>query len=109
MRFNKAVSAIYLRYTVYLFLVLMSLTYLLGFYRLALTELIVLTIMMIFLYICVANKLEFKKVLHLVLMILSFVLMINGFVHEKSLEIVSFAVFGLYNAIMLFTLNKNNK
>lgn len=106
MKFNKTVLAVYLRFTIYMFLVLMTLTYLFVFYRLALAELIVLTIIMICFYICTGNNRDFKKLLHLVLTVLSFVLMINGLIHNKLIEIVSFVVFAIYNAIMLYILTK---
>ena len=106
MKFNKTVLAVYLRFTIYMFLVLMTLTYLFTFYRLALAELIVLTIIMICFYIYTGNNQDFKKLLHLVLTVLSFVLMINGLIHNKLIEIVSFVVFAIYNAIMLYILSK---
>ena len=61
MKFNKTVLAVYLRLTIYMFLVLMTLTYLFAFYRLALAELIILTIMMICFYICTGINQDFKK------------------------------------------------
>lgn len=106
MKFNKTVLAVYLRLTIYMFLVLMTLTYLFAFYRLALAELIILTIMMICFYICTGINQDFKKLHHLVLTVLSFVLMINGLIHNKLIEIVSFAVFAIYHAIMLHILSK---
>ena len=106
MKFNKTVLAVYLRFTIYMFLVLMTLTYLFAFYRLALAELIILTIMMICFYICTGINQDFKKLLHLVLTVLSLVLMINGLIHNKLIEIVSFAVFAIYHAIMLHILSK---
>ena len=106
MKFNKTVLAVYLRFTIYMFLVLMTLTYLFAFYRLTLAELIVLTIIMICFYICTGINQDFKKLYHLVLTVLSFVLMINGLIHNKLIEIVSFVVFAIYNAIMLYILTK---
>lgn len=106
MKFNKTVLSAYLRHIIYIFLVLMSMTYLFGFYRVALAELIILTIMMICFYICTGINQDFKKLYHLVLTVLSFVLMINGLIHNKLIEIVSFAVFAIYHAIMLYILTK---
>lgn len=106
MKFNKTVLSAYLKHIIYIFLVLMSLTYLFGFYRVALAEIVILIVMMICLFICIGNKPEFKKVYHLVLIVLSLVLMVNGFVHYKLMESVSFMVFAIYHAIMLYILTK---
>lgn len=108
-KFNKMVITKYLKYTIFFLLVLMSLTYLLRFYRLALAELIILALMMICLFICTGYNLEFKKILYLVLVILCFDTMINGFVHNNLKEVITFGLFTLFDIIMLYIVNKDKK